>query len=65
MNREYLRVAVEPTAENGLKLPSDMMVDKLQTDLKTKVFGPIGHLAGAGIRRLGAALTFFLQLGPN
>lgn len=64
LNREYLRVALEPTAENGLKRPSDMMVDKLQTYPKAKVFGPVGHIAEVDIRRLDAALSFFLQLGP-
>ncbi|MDP3898526.1 MAG: type II toxin-antitoxin system PemK/MazF family toxin [Mesorhizobium sp.] len=65
LNREYLRVAVEPSAENSLKLPSDMMVDKLQTYPKTKVFGPVGHIAEVDIRRLDAALSFFFQLGPT
>ncbi len=65
LNQDYLRVAVEPSIENGLKLPSDMMVDKLQTYPKTKVFGPIGHVAEVDIRRLDAALSFFFQLGPS
>jgi mRNA interferase MazF len=65
LNREYLRVAVEPTAGNGLKLPSDMMIDKLQTYPKTKIFGPIGKVAEVDIRRLDAALSFFFQLGPT
>lgn len=65
LNRDYLRVAVEPSIENGLKLPSDMMVDKLQTYPKSKVFGPIGHVAEMDIRHLDAALSFFFQLGPS
>ena len=57
-------MAVERTVENGLKLPSDMIVDKLQTYPKSKVFGPIGRVAEVDIRRLDAALSFFFQLGP-
>lgn len=47
------------------KLPSDMMVDKLQTYPKAKVFGPVGQIAEVDIRRLDAALSFFFQLGPT
>ena len=64
LNLGFVRVAVEPSAENGLKLPSDMMVDMLQTYPKTRVFGPIGRVTEMDIRRMDAALSFFLQLAP-
>ncbi len=57
-----IRIGIEPTPDNGLKLPSDMMVDKVQTYPKTKVFGPIGAVSGADMRRLDQALMFFFQL---
>jgi mRNA interferase MazF len=57
-----IRVGVEPTAENGLRLASDVMVDKIQTYPRTKVFGPIGQLAEGELRALNRALVFFLQL---
>jgi len=65
LNREFIRVAVEPTTENGLKLPSDMMVDKIQTYPKSKVFGPVGRLTEVDMLRLDAALVFFFQLSPG
>ncbi|MET0600298.1 MAG: type II toxin-antitoxin system PemK/MazF family toxin [Mesorhizobium sp.] len=57
-----IRVGVEPSVENGLKLPSEMMVDKMQTYPRPKVFGPIGRIAQPDMRRLDRALAFFLQL---
>ena len=57
-----LRVGIEPSLSNGLKIPSEMMVDKMQTFPKTKVFGPIGAINADDMRRLDRALGFFLQL---
>lgn len=57
-----IRVAVAPSQSNGLKLPSEVMVDKMQTYPRSKVFGPIGRLAAEEMQRLDRALAFFLQL---
>jgi mRNA interferase MazF len=57
-----VRIGVEPTEQNGLRVASDVMVDKIQTYPRTKVFGPIGRLTGEELRTLNRALVFFLQL---
>src|SRR5215216_3294590 len=57
-----IRVHVGPNEENGLKLPSQLMVDKMQTYPRKKVFGRIGALDEDPIRELDRALVFFLQL---
>lgn len=62
LNDVFIRVGIGPTVENGLRKPSDVMVDKIQTYPKSKVFGPIGSLTVDDLRRLDSALVFFLQL---
>lgn len=53
---------MEPSASNGLQLPSEVMVDKMQTYPRAKVFGPIGKLLDSEMLRIDRALAFFLQL---
>lgn len=57
-----IRIGVDPSPLNGLRLPSEIMVDKMQTYPRPKVFGPIGKLTTDDMRRLNRALAFFLQL---
>ncbi|MBL8583447.1 MAG: type II toxin-antitoxin system PemK/MazF family toxin [Rhizobiaceae bacterium] len=57
-----IRIGLEPSASNVLQLPSEVMVDKMQTYPRAKVFGPIGTLLDSDILRLDQALAFFLQL---
>lgn len=64
LNKGLIRVGVEPTSENGLRLPSEMMVDKVQTYPRSKVFGPIGRLTESDARKLNSALAFFFELNP-
>lgn len=56
------RVAVEPTPENGLRLPSEIMVEKLQAANRTRIDKVIGHLDDQTLRKLARALTLSLGL---
>jgi mRNA interferase MazF len=57
-----LRLPVEPSASNGLRLPSHLMVDKLTTIPKSKVGSRIGSLDPEDLVRLNQALVVFLGL---
>jgi mRNA interferase MazF len=56
------RIAVEPSASNGLEFPSRIMVDKILTTPKTKLGYRIGQLDDRDISRLNEALAMFLGL---
>jgi mRNA interferase MazF len=57
-----LRIPVQPTATNGLRSPSHLMVDKLTTIPKSKVGSRIGSLDPEDLVRLNQALIVFLGL---
>ena len=57
-----VRVLVEPTASNGLTKPSQVMVDKPQTPLRTKIGPAFGHLDDAAMVAVNRALAVFLGL---
>lgn len=54
------RLTLQPTAENGLKLPSQIMVDKAHTVLREKVGQTIGRLDSATMVAVNRALALFL-----
>ncbi len=57
-----LRVPIAPTAENGLRLDSEVMIDMIQTSSLAK-FGPvIGHVDALTLIRVEAALSMHLGL---
>lgn len=56
------RIAVEPSAANGLEFPSRIMVDKILTVPKAKLGYRIGRLAADDIARLNQALAMFVGL---
>ena len=57
-----VRIRIEPTATNGLKLVSEVMVDKIQS-LPLKRFGPvIGEMDSATMSAVVVALALFLGL---
>ncbi|GGE23949.1 mRNA interferase PemK [Aureimonas endophytica] len=56
------RVTLEPTLENGLRLPSEIMVDKLQAANRSKIGQIIGRLDDDNLRRLARSLTITLGL---
>ncbi|CDZ36535.1 type II toxin-antitoxin system PemK/MazF family toxin [Neorhizobium galegae] len=56
------RITIEPTAENGLRLKSDIMADKPVTVARRRVGPVIGRLSDQDIQRLNIALQFALGL---
>lgn len=59
------RLLVEPNANNGLRAPCRLMVDKITTVAKSKVGSRIGRLVDEDILRLNRAALVFLGLaGP-
>jgi mRNA interferase MazF len=60
------RLAVAPTAGNGLRRDSRLMVDKIATVPKTKLGERIGRLDDEDMVRLNRAVLVFLGLaGPQ
>ena len=60
-----LRVTVEPTKSNGLRLRSQVMVDKATTIPRVKVGGTIGHLDKITLETTSKALAAFLGLSST
>ena len=56
------RVPVEPTTENGLRVTSRLMVDKVTTVPKSRLGQRIGRLADDDLLRLNRSLLVFLGL---
>ncbi len=56
------RLAVEPSASNGLEITSRLMVDKIATVPKRKLGARIGKLADADVTRLNRAMLICLGL---
>ena len=59
---EDFRVTVEPTAENGLRLRSQIMADKPLTVPRNRIGPVIGRLSEADLQRLDRALALALGL---
>lgn len=57
------RITVEPSSENGLRVRSDIMVDKLVALRRGRVGEPIGALDRDTMVRLDRSLALFLGLG--
>ncbi|HSV03864.1 MAG TPA: type II toxin-antitoxin system PemK/MazF family toxin [Phenylobacterium sp.] len=59
------RLTVQPTATNGLREPSQLMIDKVTTLPKSKIGSKIGYLDPEDLLRLNQALIVFLGIaGP-
>jgi len=59
------RLLVEPNAQNGLRSPSRLMVDKITTVPKSKVGDQIGRLDDRDVLRLNQAVMVFLGLAVS
>lgn len=59
------RLSVEPTARNGLHVPSRLMVDKITTVRRDKLEERIGHLDDEDVVRLNRAIAVFLGLAGS
>ena len=57
-----LRILVEPTAHNGLRAASRLMVDKVTTVQRSRLGHRIGQLADDDLLRLNRSLLVFLGL---
>lgn len=57
------RITVDPSPENGLRLPSQIMADKPVTIRRERVGQRIGRLSAADMSRLNSALAFVMGLG--
>ena len=55
-----VRVAIKPTAENGLKKPSQIKVDKVSTIPREKIGKRLGVLDDASILAVNRSLAVFL-----
>lgn len=61
-NAPDFRIAIEPNAENGLRVRSQIMADKPVTIRREQVGQTVGHLATADMVRLNVALAFVMGL---
>ncbi|HVC56183.1 MAG TPA: type II toxin-antitoxin system PemK/MazF family toxin [Stellaceae bacterium] len=56
------RLTVDPTSENGLRTPSQVMADKPVTVRRERIGQRIGRLGADDMARLNAALAFVMGL---
>jgi mRNA interferase MazF len=56
------RITVEPTATNGLRLVSQIMVDKPMTFRRDKIREPFGRMDDATMLRVGRALAVWIGI---
>ncbi|MBS0613081.1 MAG: type II toxin-antitoxin system PemK/MazF family toxin [Proteobacteria bacterium] len=57
-----LRITVQPSADNGLRKPSQVMIDKIQTVPQAKVGAAIGYLARDVMKIIDRSLIVFLGI---
>ena len=57
-----LRVTVQPSAENGLQKPSQVMVDKAMTVLRSKVGPAFGRIDADALLEVERCLAVFLVI---
>ena len=61
-----VRLPVDPSNQNGLRVPSQLMVDKITTVSKKKLEARVGRLSDVEMVRLNRAVIVFLGLaGPS
>ena len=60
---ETFRIAISPSARNGLRAPSQIMVDKAHTIPRNKAGTPFGKLESRTLMAVDRALAVFLGLG--
>jgi mRNA interferase MazF len=60
---EFTRLKIDPSAENGLRVPSQIMVDKPATVHRNRIGSRIGRLSARDLSRLDVALTWVMGLG--
>jgi mRNA interferase MazF len=60
---EIFRIAVEPTQSNGLRVRSQIMVDKAHTIPRAKAGEPFGAIDARTLTAVERAMAVFLGLG--
>jgi mRNA interferase MazF len=60
---ETFRIAISPSARNGLRAPSQIMVDKAHTIPRDKAGAPFGELELRTLKAVDRSLAVFLGLG--
>jgi mRNA interferase MazF len=60
---EIFRIAVQPSEKNGLRAPSQIMVDKAHTIPRDKAGAPFGALDPRTLKAVDRSLAVFLGLG--
>jgi mRNA interferase MazF len=56
------RIPIEPSAGNGLRIPCDVMIDKIVTIPRSKLARRIGMLASGDMAKVGSSMAVFLGL---
>ncbi len=56
------RLRIEPTSQNGLHAPSEVMVDRAMTVRPDKIRGTIGEVNETDTLRINRALALFLGI---
>ena len=62
MNTPLFRLAVEPSAHNGLRSLSQLMVDKLTTVRRERIGATLGELEPDALTRVNRALALWLGI---
>lgn len=58
-----VRITIQPTPENGLHSPSQIMIDKAMTVKREKVGEPFGKLNDETMTAINRSLALFLGFG--
>ena len=61
-NAPLFRLAVEPSASNGLRAVCRLMVDKITTVPKSRIGAQVGRIGDADMVRLNRAVLVFLGI---
>jgi mRNA interferase MazF len=61
--RPLTRLPLDPTEANGLRKPSQLMIDKLGTVPRAGCAARIGELSAADVARMNRAMVVLLGLG--
>lgn len=59
---DVIRIAVEPTLDNGLRQPSQIMVDKITAVAPRRIGSRIGRLSPEDMAAVNRALAIFLGI---
>ena len=57
-----MRLPIDPSERNGLRTPSQLMIDKITTVSKNKLESRVGRLSDEDIVRVNRAVIVFLGL---